>query len=202
MLFRIDSDTKFSNNHEVRVDYKEIYNHNFKFEVFIRNKTTDSIFVNPASFKYSLISEKIETDSNFTYGITPAERIEQLEIQEDSLKNKKNPYSLADKSVKEIATEGLISGTIGLLFGQNGEELESQRQENEDEWEQERNLQVNKVNEELYFWNNNALLPFIIPPNNEVSGKVLFPVSLSTKEIKIEIPIQNDVYNFRFKQSN
>ena len=42
----------------------------------------------------------------------------------------------------------------------------------------------------------------MIPPENEVSGKVLFPVSLNTNEIKIEIPIQNVVYNFRFKQLN
>jgi len=149
-----------------------------------------------------MISGKIGTDSTFIYAINPEERIEELELKEDSLKNEKNPYSLVDKSFKEVATEGLISGTIGLIFGQNGEELESQRQENEDDWEQEHNLQLNKVNEELYFWNNNALLPFLIPPKNEVSGKVLFPVSLNTNEIKIEIPIPNDFYNFRFKQLN
>jgi len=202
MLFRIESDTKFSDNQEVKVDYKGLYNQNYKFEVSIRNKSKDSIFVNPSSFKYSMISVKIGTDSTFINAINPEERIEQLELKEDSLKNEKNPYSLADKSVKEIATEGLISGTIGLIFGQNGEELELQRQKNEDDWEQEHNLQLNKVNEELYFWNNNALLPFMIPPKNEVSGKVLFPVSLNTNEIIIEIQIQNDFYNFRFKQLN
>jgi hypothetical protein len=202
MIFSIDSDTKFSENHEVRVDYKGIYNENYKFEVIIRNKSTDSIFVNPASFKYSLTSEIIGTDSKFIPVINPEARIEQLEIQEDSLKNKKNPYSLTNKSVKKIVTEGLVSGTIGLIFSQNGEELESQRQVNEHDWEYEHNLQLTKVNEELIFWNNNALLPIMIPPQNEVSGKVLFPVSLITKEIKIEIPIQNDVYNFRYKQSN
>ena len=202
MLYRIENDTKFSDNQEVTVDYKGLYNENYKFEVLIRNKSKDSIFVNPALFKYIIISGKIRTDSTFINAINPEERIEQLGLIEDSLKNVKNPYSLADKSVKEIATEGLISGTIGLIFGHNGEELESQRKKNEDEWEQEHNLQLNKRNEELNFWNNNVLLPFMIPPKSEVSRKVLFPVSLNTNEIKIEIPIQNVVYNFRFKQLN
>ncbi|SHH70906.1 hypothetical protein [Wenyingzhuangia marina] len=202
MLFKIESDTKFSDNHEVSVDYKGIYNQNYQFEVIIRNKTKDSIFVNPASFKYSLISEKNGTDSLFIHVINPEEKIEQLVIHEDVLKNEKNPYSLADKSIKEIATEGFISGIIGLVFGQNGEELESIRQKNEDDWEQEHSLQLNKANEELYFWNNNALLPCTIPPKNEVFGKILFPVSLNTNEINIKISIQNDVYNFTFKQKN
>ena len=202
MLFRIESDIIFSNNQEVKVDYKGLYNQNYKFEVSIHNKSKDSIFVNPSSFKYSTISGKIGTVSTLINAINPEERIEQLELKKDSLKNEKNPYSLADKSVKEIATEGLISGTIGLIFGQNGEELESQRQKNEDDWEQEHNLQLNKVNEELYFWNNDALLPYMIPPKDESSGQVLFPVSLNTNEIIIEIQIQNDLYNFRFKQLN
>jgi hypothetical protein len=42
----------------------------------------------------------------------------------------------------------------------------------------------------------------MIPPNNKVSGNVLFPVSLNANEIKIEIPLLNDVYIFRYKQSN
>lgn len=202
MLFRIESDTIFSDNQEVKVDFKGLYNQNYKFEVSIQNKSKDSIFVNPSSFKYSKISGKIGTGSTFINAINPEERIEQLELKEDSLKNEKNPYSLTDKSVKEIALEGLISGTIGLIFGQNGEELESQRQKNEDDWEQEHNLQLSNVSEELYFWKNNALLPFMIPPKNEVSGQVLFPVSLNTNEIIIEIQIQNDFHHFRFKQLN
>ncbi len=202
MLFRIDTDGEFSDNQEVQVDYNGLYNENYIFQVLIRNNSTDSIFVNPASFKYRLITGKMRIDTTIVNAINPEERIEQLKIQKDSLKNNTNPYSLAGKSVKEIATEGLISGTIVFLFGQNAEELESQRLKNEDSWEEEQSLKKNKVNAELQFWNTSALLPFVIPPNNTVSGMVLFPVSLNTNEIKIEIPIQNNGYNFLFKNSN
>jgi hypothetical protein len=201
-LFRIESDTIINDRHEVKVDYKGLYNQNYKFEVSIRNNTKDSIFVNPSSFKYSVISENTGIDSIHINAINLEERIENLKFKEDCLKNLRNPYSLEKKSVKEIVVEGLIEGTIGLIFGQSGDELESQRQINEDDWDQEHNLKLCKVNEELYFWNNNALLPSVIPPKDKVSGKVLFPVKLNTNEIIIVIQIQNDLYKFRFKQQN
>ena len=195
-----DRDTILNNKHQVEVRYKGIYNQNFNFEVFIRNNSKEPIYANPASFKYRVISDNIKTDSKFIHAIDPALRVEHLNVQVDSLKNDKNPYSFTGESVKEVATGGIVSGIVGLLFGQSGDDLETQRKIDDDSWERDHSLRLNSVNEELDFWNNDALLPSEILPKNEVSGKVLFPFSLYTNEINIEITIQNDTYNFRFKQ--
>ena len=201
-LVPLNNGTKLSDKYEVRVDYKGLKNQNYEFKVFIRNKSNDSIFVNPASFTYRLISGKNETDPQIIYRINPEERIKQLTILADTLKNEKNPYSLTDKSTKEIVKEGLIRGTIGALLGQNAEDLEEQRLEDEDDWEQKHNLQLNKINNELHFWNNDAFISRTVPPNNETDGSILFPVSWETEEIEIEIPIQNELYIVGFKQSS
>ena len=193
MLYRIENDTTVSNNQEVKVDYKGLYNQNYKFKISIHNKSNDSIFVTPSSFKYS-------TDSTSINAINPEERIEELELERDGLINEKNPYSLADKSVKEIVVDGLVTGTIGLIFGIDPEEMETQREYDEDYWYDEHYGRLKKVNKELYFWNNDALLPCMIPPKAKSSGQVLFPVSSDTNEIRIEIQLQDDLYNFRFVQ--
>lgn len=200
VMRKIESENFVYNNQEVTVDFVEVFNQNYKFEVLIRNKSKDSIFVTPASFKYSIVSESAGTDSAFTNVIIPEDRIEQLSIQQDSLRNKKNPYSLLGKSSKEIVTDGIIAGTIGRIFGHSGDDLELQRQKDEDNWEREHSFQLNSVDRELNFWNNDALLPLMIPAMSEVSGKVLIPVSLNANIIKIEIPIKNDIHNFTFKQ--
>lgn len=168
VIRKIESENLFNNNHNVKVNFIEIHNQNYKFEVFIRNKSKDSIYVSPNTFKYSIISESVEADTTFINAINPEEEVKQLSIQLDSLNNKKNPYSLLGKSIKEVATEGIIAGTIGAIFGRSGDDIESQRQKDDDNWDREYSLQLNSVYKELNFWNNEALLPRIIPPMSEI----------------------------------
>lgn len=193
-----------NDNYDVKIQFNGIKYDKFEFEIFITNKSNDSISVNPSLFNYTSFSEEEEIDneidSQLVYCINPEERIKQLKTQKNSLMNEDNPYSLVNKSVKEIAVEGLITGTIAVLFGQDAEELESQKEEDEYEWDQKHNLQLSKVDNELDFWNNNALIPCMVPLNSEISEAVLFPISKGAREI--EIPIHNDVFTFRYTQSN
>ena len=192
--------SKLSDNYELSVHYIGLETTMYEFEITIKNKSKDSVFLNSSSFIYNTISEKNEKIPN--YSINPDERIKKLKIKKDSLTNQKNPYSLAGKSVKEIATEGIIDGIIALFSGLNAEKMEQQRQESENNWNQNHDTQLNEVNRELTFWNNSILLPNIAPPNNKICGKVLFPISLAAKKIELIIPLQNEVFNFRFAQSN
>ena len=200
VMRKIENESIFNNRHRVKIDFVEVYNQNYKFEVFVRNKSKDSIFVTPALIKYRIISESVKGDSTFVNAINPEEEIKQLSIQLDSLKNNKNPYSLLGKSTKEVVTDGIIAGTLGVIFGRSGDDIETQRQKNEDDWAREHDFKTNSVNRELIFWNNEALLPQMIPPMSEVSGKILFPVSLNANKIKVEVPIESEIYNFIFEQ--
>jgi len=110
----------------------------------------------------------------------------------------KNPYSLSNKSTKEIIKEGLTSGTIAVLFGRDPEEFEEQREDDESAWEQKHQHNLNKVNIELLYWTNKTLFSCNIPPNGEFRGTVLFPIYKEVKKIEMEIPIHEDIFNFQF----
>lgn len=197
-LVPINSNANQKKQYELRLDYVGLQNCNYEFKVFIANQSKDSIFVTPDSLRYSFISK----DNEIFHSISPEERSKQLKIQKNKLKNEKNPYSLSSKSIREVVTEGFIQGAIAYLFGQDPEELEEQREQDEDDWQRKHDLKLVEIKKKLNFWNNSVLLPGIIAPQEEVTGKILFPVYPDAQAIKIEIPVQDIVYNFRFKQTN
>ena len=87
VLIPLNNSSKQGGNYEVRVNYIGLINCNYEFEVYIRNNSKDSVFVNPDLFRYSFISENNEKNKHIIYSISPEEKIKQLKIQEDSLKN-------------------------------------------------------------------------------------------------------------------
>lgn len=197
----LNNDTAQLNKYQAKVNFIRLNNQNYEFSVFIKNNSKNSASVNPSLFSYNSMPNINETSHHLIYSIDPKEIIKKLESQKDSLMKEKNPYSLAEKSTKEIVKSGLIQGTVATLFGQDPEKWESQRKEDEYCWEQNHNYQLYKMEKELDFWNNDALLPQVVAPNNKTSGKVLFPVSMNVKEIQLRIRIQNDTLNYRFIQS-
>ncbi|MDN5201677.1 hypothetical protein QQ008_09900 [Fulvivirgaceae bacterium BMA10] len=86
-LIPLDDFTKGSISHEVSMHYTKHQYDLYEFEVFIRNKSKDSISVDPSSFSYNSLSEKTEIDTKSIYSINPQEKIRQLEMQRDSLKD-------------------------------------------------------------------------------------------------------------------
>jgi hypothetical protein len=198
----LNNDTVQIDKYHAKVNFIRLNNQNYEFSVFIKNNSKDTVSINPSLFSYNYIPNINETNHHLIYSINPKERIKKLESQKDSLMKEKNPYSLAGKSTKEIVKNGLIQGTVATLFGQDPKKWESQREEDEYYWEQNHNYQLNKMEKELDFWNNDALLPQVVAPNNKTSGKVLFPVSMNVKAIQVRILIQNDTLNYRFIQSD
>ena len=198
----LNNDTLQLNKYQTKVNFIRLNNQNYEFSVFIKNNSKDSASINPSLFSYNSMPNINETSHHLIYSIDPKERIKKLESQKDSLMKEKNPYSLAGKSTKEIVKSGLIQGTVATFFGQDPKKWESQREEDGYYWEQNHNYQLYKMEKELDFWNNDALLPQVVAPNNKTSGKVLFPVSMNVKEIQVRIRIQNDTLNYRFIKSN
>lgn len=200
-LSPLSNDIRQRDNYQAKVNFIGFKNWKYEFSVFIRNSSKDSISVNPSLFSYNSMPEKSKISPHLIYSINPEERMNQLEMQKDSLMKEKNPYSLAGKSTKELVRRGLINGTIASIFGQDHKKWESQRDKDEYYWEQDHNYYLNRVKKELEFWNNDALLSQVVAPNNKINGKVLFPISKSAKEIQVRILVQNDTLNFRFAQS-
>ena len=197
-LFSTDILISQNENFEVEIQFiKTIYD-NYEFEIGIKNKSNDSIFVDSSMFRYVSLSNRKETTQQPVYCINRKEKIQQLNIAKDSLMKEKNPYSLANKSTKGIVKEGLVSGTIAVIFGQDPEKYEEQREDNESEWEQKHQFNLNLVNSELLYWNNKTSFPYNIPPNSELRGTVSFPIPKEIKEIDMEIPVCKDVFNFQF----
>jgi len=185
-------------NYEVKIQFiKTIYD-NYEFKIGIKNKSNDSIFVESSMFTYDYFPNEKGIDQQSVCCINPKARIKQLNINKDSLVKEKNPYSLANKSTKEIIKEGLVSGTIAVVFGQDPEEFEEQREDSESAWEQKHQHNLNQINDELLYWNNKTLFSCNISPNSEFWETVLFPISKEVKKIIIEIPIHKDVFNFQF----
>ncbi|MBE0651793.1 MAG: hypothetical protein IH595_13250 [Bacteroidales bacterium] len=201
-LSPLNKAVSLADNNEVKVDFTGLKSKNYEFEVSVKNNSKDTISIDPALFYYSVNPVKEGMTPKLIYSINPEKRIEQLEMQKDSLMSEKNPYSLNGKSVKQLVQEGLITGTISVLTGTKTKDLEAQRQQDEDDWNENHSYQLKMVMNELDFWNKSALLSCTIPPDSQVRGKVLFPVSVSAKEIQVEIPVQKKALNFTFAQSN
>ncbi|WP_153637984.1 hypothetical protein [Prolixibacter sp. NT017] len=200
-LIRVDNNRRQSHNYEAEVNFTRVRNKNYQFSVAIKNNSNNPVSVDPSLFSYIFWPGKNKISPQI-YCVNPDETINRLERQKDSLMNEKNPYSLKGENTKEIVKNGLIQGTVAAIFGQDPKKWESQREEDEYNWEQDHSARLSRVEKELDFWNNRALLPQNVAPNTKISGEVLFPVAMSIKGLQISILLQNDTLNFGFKQSN
>ena len=180
--------------YERKLDY-------YVFEVFIKNNSNDTIAIDSSSLYYVSVSEKEKKAPRALYGIDPEKKIPQLESRRDSLLNLKNPYSMEGYTIKAIISEALIVGTLAYLRGLSADELALEREESKEDWEDEHNRQLEEVNNELGYWNESAFFPYIIPPNDEINRKVLFPIDLYEEELELRVLLKNDMHRFRFVQS-
>jgi hypothetical protein len=170
-----------------------------EFMITINNRTSDTILVEPSKVYYTVESDTTKA-SNRIYCINSEKYSSKLIDKRDSLLRMKNPYSLSSKSTKEVAKEGLVKGTIATVLGMKPEDLEKQRKNDEDDWEDKHNAEINKIKNEIYFYENNALKQDKILPNNKIKGIIVFPLPERGDGINLYIPICNDFKILKFKR--
>lgn len=206
MLQANQNDSLKKNSFQVEILYCGITEGLFKFSFSIKNNSPDTVTISPFLFYYKPTYFKVDSLDDkhqlIVQSIAPEKEIYKLNQIKTSLSTKVNPYSLNNKSVGAIAKEGLVSGTIATIFGQKVEDVESQRQEDEYEWNKSHNNNIIEVNRQISFWHNNELKQTNLSPNNNVDGTVFFPIVQNVNEVEIILPISNNYFTFRYKQVN
>ncbi|WP_071146485.1 hypothetical protein [Bacteroides ihuae] len=207
-LLSIDQTEPFITNNQcsIKLLFEGVTNEQLEFFISIKNNSTDTIQIDPSSFRYIPIYHKKSaiTDSLHRTGIQcidPQKAITELQLERDSLPKKNNPYSLRYKDTKTIAREGIITGTVALLLGQKVEDLEAQREDDEREWYEKQIMRMREVNSELDFFQNKALKPTVLLPNGETEGLIRFPMLREADEIQIAMPSQYMIQPIRYKQA-
>lgn len=195
-----------NNRCSMKLLFQGVSNDQLEFFISIKNNSTDTMQVDPSSFRYIPVYHKksVITDSLHRTGIQcidPQKAITSLQLERDSLPKENNPYSLRHKDTKTIAREGIITGTVALLLGQKVEDLEAQRKNDESEWYERQIMRIREVNSELDFFQNKALKSTALLPNGETEGLIRFPMLREADEIQIEMPRQYMIQPFRYKQA-
>ncbi|WP_321332163.1 hypothetical protein [uncultured Bacteroides sp.] len=175
-----------------------------EFYISIKNNSADTLQINPSSFRYTPVFHKAGTSTDslghFIQGIDPERRINQLQNELDSLSKEVNPYSLSNKSTKEIIRDGLVTGLVATIFGQNINKLDSIREDNKEQWNNRNNYCITEAKSELVLLQNKALKPTALLPNRKIEGIIHFPVTKEAKEILMELPESSNIQSIRYKQ--
>lgn len=168
------------------------------------NKTNRPISVVPALFYYKA-SGRIKLDSIGSdckyYSLDYQKERDSLILLKDSLSQAKNPYFKKRQSTCEEMKTGLINGTVELVLGLPLGSIEENREEDEENWKESCVINLNDIELQLTFWRHSALKETILAPRDTVEGSLLFPIDTTLNQIVFELPINNRIHSFPFKQT-
>ena len=200
-----ETKTLMQDSLSLRLSFEGINNERLAIGLEMINKSENSISVMPALFYYKALPEvkpvSIVSDRQY-YSFDYKKEIDSLILLKDSLSQAKNPYSKTRKKLKEQLKDGLIESTVELIMpGLSLGDMEKNRQEDEEDWDAQRTENLISTNSQLLFWNNSALKETVLAPNDTIQGSLLFPIDTTLKQIVFELPINNKVFTFPFKQT-
>ena len=204
-LASVETKTFMQDSLSLRLLFEGINNKRLAIGLEMINKSENSISVLPASFYYKALpgvkSASIILDRKYC-SLDYKKEIDSLIFLKDSLSQAKNPYSKIRKKLKEQLKDGLIESAVELIMpGLSLGDMEKSRQEDEEDWDAQRTESLISTNSQLLFWKNSALKETVLAPNDTIQGSLLFPIDTTLKQIIFELPINNKVFSFPFKQT-
>jgi hypothetical protein len=193
-----------SGSYEIDIEARGQIMSNFIFAVTLTNDSNQPLRIDPAKWYYEAYNVKRGRANKYqdgpNYAIDAREQLTYWENRLDTIKKAQNPYSLDGKSAGDIAVEGLVTGSIALLFGQDNQEVEQRRRWEDEEWEDDFTEQVAFTEQYIEFWRTEALKDTIIGPGGTLKGKILLPVNRNAQLIRVHTPLAGEKPVFPFKQ--
>ena len=187
----------------VDVKYNGVLGRNIRCRVIISNNSNDTLSVDPRLSYYVQTEKQQDTLSdNFQrrfYSVALYELITKFNQLDPQKSTMRNPFSLDYKSTGAIIKDGLISGTVGAIFGIKPEEMEKQALIDEVDWYRTHYSYLENPRV-LLKTEKGALSAVKIPPYGVIKGDVYFPWFFDIKEMEIRIPIKKNRYAFTMKQ--
>ncbi|WP_461629815.1 hypothetical protein [Labilibaculum euxinus] len=193
-----------SDSYELQMTPDGMFQRQMVFDVQFKNTSADSLIIDPSQFTYCPVYPKnyVSTDQIHVQCVNPDAALEQMRENKTNLIAAKNPYSLKDKSIGDILTDGLIEGSINLIFGiDTDDENYETREEKELAWNKEKESELKSIAANIDFLENKALLKTTLPPNKTIGGKILFPIETKASQIQIILPVGNQSDTVCFKQT-
>ncbi|PKQ68699.1 hypothetical protein BZG01_02975 [Labilibaculum manganireducens] len=193
-----------SDSHELQMTPDGMFQRQMVFDVQFKNTSADSLIIDPSQFRYCPAFPKNYTpeDQKYVQCVNPDATLEQMRENKTNLIAAKNPYSLKDKSIGDILTDGLIEGSINLIFGiDTDDENYETPEEKELNWNKEKESELKSIAANMDFLENKALLKTTLPPNKTIAGKILFPIETKAIQIQVILPVGNQSDTVSFKQA-
>lgn len=185
---------------EIRVHFVDTVYGYHEFEIEVRNKSKDSILLKSSRVSYTVIPNT--SNQLPVFCIQPEDRTDQLKLDIDSLSKLKNPYSLANKSTGEIVQEGLLTGTIAAIFGQDPDDYEELEKDRELNWEKENRYKLRMHIKELSYWDKQQEFRCEIEPGSKCNGRVVFRIPEEVDGVELHIPMHDEVIRFSLLKKN